>query len=258
MHGAGNDFVVVVGAPPDEDAALVRALADRRLGIGADGVLFLERLNGDPAFRMHFYNCDGARAGLCLNGARCAALRAVQLGWAESRVRIQTEYSVVEAQVDLDCEPARVALRLPLPEAIARPVSLPAGSVEGQGWAVDTGDPHLVVATSELDDFEERARPLRWWTEPDAAGSNVHFVRDDGDEWTIRSFERGIEGETLACGSGCVSALVALRGREDGTAAGLRTRTGDLIRVGVSDDQLTLEGPAVCAFTTDWTGDGSA
>lgn len=254
MHGAGNDFVVVAGAPPEDDASLVRALADRRFGIGADGVLFLERLEGELDFRMHFYNCDGGRAGLCLNGARCAALRSVQLGWCTQRVRMQTEYTMVDAEVYGD----RVRLRLPLPDAMARRVELPGGSPAPEAWALDTGDPHLVVATGDLDGFEERARPLRWWTDPDPAGSNVHFVRDDGDEWTIRSFERGIEGETLACGSGCVSALLALRGCEDGAAACLRTRSGDLIRVGVSGEQLTLEGPAVCVFTTDWARDGSA
>ena len=258
MHGAGNDFVVVAGAPPTEDAALVRALADRRLGIGADGVLFLERLDEDVDFRMHFYNCDGARAGLCLNGARCGALRAVQLGWASSSVRMKTEYSVVEATVDSDSDPVRVQLRLPLPDAAARRVELPAGSPATEGWVVHTGDPHLVIATKEHDDFEARARPLRWWTEPDAAGSNVHFVHEEVGEWTIRSFERGIEGETLACGSGCVSALLALRGKDDGISADLRTGSGDLISVGVVGEVLTLEGPAVCVFTTDWARDGLA
>jgi diaminopimelate epimerase len=207
---------------------------------------------------MHFYNCDGGRAGLCLNGARCAALRAVQLGWTEERARMRTEYTVIDAEVDRDGDLARVRLSLPLPEGGARRVDLPEGSPARTGWAVDTGDPHLVLATPDFEDFEERARALRWWTGPDAAGSNVHFVHDAGEEWVIRSFERGIEGETLACGSGCVSALVALRGREAGAHARLRTRTGDLIEVGVTGGHLTLEGPAVCVFTTDWAADGSA
>jgi diaminopimelate epimerase len=106
-----------------------------------------------------------------------------------------------------------------------------------------------------IDDFEERARPLRWWTGPDPAGSNVHFVDSAGDEWQIRSFERGIEGETLACGSGCVSALLALRGSDDGDRAALRTRTGDVIEVSVEGSDLLLDGPAVCVFTTEWSGD---
>jgi diaminopimelate epimerase len=258
MHGAGNDFVVVAASPPTEDAAFVRAIADRRRGIGADGVLFLERAGDDVDFRMHFYNCDGGRAGLCLNGARCAALRAVQLGWSERRVRMRTEYTVVDAEVDRDGDVARIRLSLPLPDGEARRVDLPEGSPTATGWAVDTGDPHLVLETAELEHFEERARPLRWWIGPDPAGSNVHFVHDAGEEWVIRSFERGIEGETLACGSGCVSALVALRGRASGSRARLRTRTGDRIEVGVDGERLTLEGPAVCVFTTDWTGDGSA
>lgn len=263
MHGAGNDFVVVAGAPPapGQDAALVRALAHRQLGIGADGVLFLEQTAGaDADLRMHFYNCDGRRAGLCLNGARCAALRAVQLGWATDRVRIRTEFTMVEARVDAAAPVARVELRLPAPSApssAARVVELPEGSISDRGWAVNTGDPHLVVECSGVADldFETAARPLRWWTGPDPAGSNVHFVERAAGAWTIRSFERGIEGETLACGSGCVSTLLAL-GSDAGRLT-LTTRTGALIDVAFEGDQLVLAGPAVCVFTTHWP-EGSA
>ena len=257
MHGAGNDFVVVAMAPPapGTDGVLVRELADRRRGIGADGVLFLERIDDASAtFRMHFYNCDGGRAGLCLNGSRCAALRAVQLGWAEERVVIRTEHTELEARV----EESTVRLRLPLPEAEARRVELPGGSVESSGWSIDIGDPHLVVETTGVSElaFENLARPLRGWDGPDPAGSNVHFVERPGPTWIIRSFERGIEGETLACGSGCVSSLLALSGREEGSAAHMQTRSGDRISVAVRGGQLELDGPAVCVFTTDWTGDG--
>jgi diaminopimelate epimerase len=258
MHGAGNDFVVVPDAPPasGRDAVLVRALADRRRGVGADGVLFLERCD-EPgiAFRMHFYNCDGGRAGLCLNGARCAALRSVQLGWSGPELSLLTEYTTVQAKVDGD----RVRLSLPLPHREVREVDLPEGSPATRGWAVHTGDPHLVLELDdvEADSFEARARPLRWWTGPDPAGSNVHFVDRTGEDWQIRSFERGIEGETLACGSGCVSALLAFRGAEPGSRAALRTRTGAVIEVCVDGPNLVLEGPAVCVFTTDWFRDGS-
>ena len=259
MHGAGNDFVVVATAPPAArtDGELVRRLADRRRGIGADGVLFLEQLDDDSAtFRMHFYNCDGGRAGLCLNGARCAALRAVQLGWADELVRIRTEYTELEAHVETST--SRVRLRLPLPEAEARRVDLPAGSIQPSGWAIDIGDPHLVVETTGVAElgFEDLARPLRWWNAPDPAGSNVHFVERSESGWIIRSFERGIEGETLACGSGCLSTLLSLVGREEGATADLQTRTRDTISVAVRGGQLELAGPAACVFTTDWTGDG--
>ena len=261
MHGAGNDFVVVASAPPDAgpDSVLVRQLADRHLGIGADGVLFLERLDdGSATLRMHFYNCDGTRVGLCLNGARCVALRAIQLGWADELVRIRTEYTEIEAMVDVSAIGARVQLRLPLPDGATRQLALPDGSVEASGWAIDIGDPHLIIETTGVAEsaFEDLARPLRWWTGPDAAGSNVHFVERADPAWIIRSFERGIEGETLACGSGCVSTLLSLSGREDGAAAELQTRTGDRISVAVRDGELELVGSAVCVFTTDWTGDG--
>jgi len=284
MHGAGNDFVVVEGTPPagGRDVELVRQLADRRRGIGADGVLFLERLNDkldkldkldksdtldtldksdvSADLRMHFYNSDGGRAGLCLNGARCAALRALQLGWSTGEMRIQTEYSLLHASVQTADDTARVRLLLPVPEAAPRQLKLPDQTVATHGWAVHTGDPHLVVETAAgtMDDFEAQARPLRWWTGPDDAGSNVHFVHRAGDHWTIRSFERGIEGETEACGSGCVAALLALADTAEPREAHLRTHSGDMIEVTLSDDVLALEGPAVCVFTTNWNGDGAS
>jgi diaminopimelate epimerase len=259
MHGAGNDFVVVPEAPPPPERAaeLVRRLADRRLGIGADGVLFLERLDHDPTLRMHFYNCDGGRAGLCLNGARCVALRAKQLGWSGPAVRIRTDFSAIEAEVASEGRCSEVRLVVDLPGAAAESIELPSGATARRGWAVHTGDPHLVVESSGVAemDLEAEARPLRWWTGPDPDGSNVHFVERLADRWLIRSFERGIEGETLACGSGCVSAWLALRS-DAGSKIELQTRTGARIRVGATDGRLELSGPAELVFETDWMGDG--
>jgi diaminopimelate epimerase len=259
MHGAGNDFVVVPGTPPQGERAadLVRRMADRRLGIGADGVLFLERLDDDAALRMHFYNCDGGRAGLCLNGARCVALRARQLGWSGASLRIRTEYSVLEAEVATEGRSSQVQLVLDLPGAEAEIIDLPDGSTARRGWAVHTGDPHLVVESvgvAEMD-LDASATPLRWWTGPDPDGSNVHFVERLADRWLIRSFERGIEGETLACGSGCVSAWLALR-PDAHSGIELETRTGARIHVGTAGGRLELSGPAALVFETDWMGDG--
>jgi len=256
MHGAGNDFVVLTGAPPAApgDAALVRALCHRRLGVGGDGALWLERLPAEDAdhFRMHFYNRDGGRVNLCLNGARCVARRAVDLGWAEAEVTFRTEQSRVRARVDGDT----VTLELASAPSEARSVALPAGAPADAGWAVDTGDPHLVVevdaATLADPAFEERARALRHGTAGFPRGANVHWVhRREPTAWSIRSFERGVEAETLACGSGCVSAVRALA---PGTAVDLRTATGDHLHVDPRRDPWTLRGPAVTVCRGEYTG----
>lgn len=266
MHGAGNDFVVVATAPPDVpvDAAWVRRVADRRRGVGGDGVLFLER--GDAAdgaaLRMHFYNADGTRAGLCLNGSRCVALRAVQLGWATDQVTIRTEHQQLQASVALDIggSRAQVTLDLQAPRVLAREVELPVESRARLGTSsatvVDTGDPHLVVEVEahvvEREDFTELARPLRHWQGSSPAGANVHFVHRAPGRWVIRSFERGVEDETLACGSGCVSSVGALSSIEARESYDLLTRSGEILRIRPGHERWTLLGPAELSFEAHW------
>lgn len=254
MHGGGNDFVVVPCAPPEEPAAVVRLMADRRRGIGADGVLFIEEAGGG-AVRMTFYNRDGTLAGLCLNGSRCVALRAVQLGWCKDEVQIVTRDQTLEAQVETSGREGEVELSLDPPRKRNAPVALP-GEWRQPGWIVETGDPHLVVEVEAefLDecDFEALARPLREWTAPNAEGSNVHFIVRDGSPWLIRSFERGVEAETLACGSGCVSAVAALARRTDRRVS-LQTRSGATLVVEPGDPRWSLRGPAALTFETNWS-----
>ncbi len=257
MHGAANDFVVVEESPPAPDIAarLSVALCDRRRGVGADGVLFLERLDrsreDDPVFRIHFRNRDGSRGEMCFNGSRCCALRAVGLGWATGTFSFLTGYGVIRARVDEAHK--RVRLWFPPPRVVGDELELPAGSPARYAVAVDTGDPHLVV---ELEkevfgdlDFEAAARPLRWWTEALPEGANIHMVWRGPREWRIRSFERGVEAETWACGSGCIATVAALAGlapREEPVV--LRTRGEDLIEVQPLPEEWTLEGPAVEVF----------
>lgn len=251
MHGAGNDFCVLEGAPPDDAAAEVRALADRRTGIGADGVLYLERLSGPETLRMHFYNADGGRAGLCLNGSRCVALRAVQLGWATDEVVIATDHRTLRGRVFLEgtAREARVELEVEAPPAAARWIDLPPDAPAARGAFVDTGDPHLVVEVDSFDGFVERARRLRHDPCVGEAGANVHFVDRSTTPWRIRSFERGVEDETLACGSGCMSAVAALG---DGATA-LRTALGSILAIDPTHERWRLEGPACLVFETEWT-----
>lgn len=254
MHGAGNDFVVLDTAPPGagEDAAVVRFLCDRRLGVGADGALWMERLPSSHAvFRMHFYNSDGGRVNLCLNGSRCVAKRAVELGWAQGRFRFLVEKGELQAEVDGET----VQLWIQPPPPPADPIALPPGSPAEHAYAVDTGDPHLVLEVSlpylERVDLDAVARPIRHWTGVSPAGANVHLVAFARDAWWIRSFERGVEGETLACGSGCISAAVAIAGpRSDPDAEILfHTRSGDVLGITPGEERWRLRGPAVTSFT---------
>jgi len=254
MEGAGNDFVVLEGAPPAREdlSALIVALCDRRRGVGADGALWMERLSGGAhVFRLHFFNSDGGRVNLCLNGARCVARRAIELGWAGASFRFRTELGDVEATEQGE----RIALRVKRPQLLRAQVAVPQG--EGSLWT--TGDPHLVLelqeeAFAQLDVARDGAQLRRWPTLGDE-GANVHFVRKETPErWQIRSFERGVEGETLACGSGCISAFAALGG--DLARAELWTSGGDRIELEADGDELRLSGPARTVFESvyRWVG----
>jgi diaminopimelate epimerase len=195
---------------------------------------------------------------MCFNGARCCALRAVHLGWCGPRFVFDTDYGLIEAEVDEG--EGTVTLGFAPPDLSSEAVELPEGSVASTARRVDTGDPHLVVDLSgrmvEEIDFEALARPLRWWTGAGSQGSNVHMVDRGSSEWRIRSFERGVEAETWACGSGCIASVAALRPAGSEIPVRLRTHGNDLIEVRPGAESWTLRGPAVEVFESTFVWEG--
>jgi diaminopimelate epimerase len=257
MEGAGNDFVVLAGElePLEVPTELVAALCDRRTGIGADGLVEMQRLHTDveEAFRVRCFNADGSPVFTCLNAFRCAALRAAELAWVDQEFTFQTDRGTVEARSDGDL----VEVGFEPPELRSRRVALPAGAPSAQASLVSLGDPHLVVLldaeTLTGIDFAAVARPLRHWTGASPAGANVHFAAPSGERVAIRSFERGVEGETMACGSGCVAAACVL----DDDMAGpsridFRTAGGHVLIVSTGGLRWSIAGPARTVFTGEW------
>lgn len=205
-EGAGNDFLLVDlrAGGLELTPAFVAALCDRRRGIGADGMMALEA-DDTADCRMRFFNSDGSRAAMCGNGSRCFALFACHVGAAAERMSFRADDGVHEAEVAMhDADTADVMLTL-------RDV----GRVErvGEGWFLDTGVPHLVVPTAGLDreGLMDEGRRLRSTFRPEQGGANVDFasVSDDGT-LSIRTYERGVEGETFACGTGAVASAIAM------------------------------------------------
>ena len=216
MTGSGNDFVVLDGRstrPEQWPAERIVALCDRRGGIGADGLVILTP-EEDDAVRMTFFNSDGSRAAMCGNAALCSARLAahLELGPA-SGIRLLTDAGVVDTRC-LD-HGARAEIRLP-DAVVPKPVpAIAPGPGERAIWLGTVGVPHLVVLVDDVRSVEvvDRGRPLRWHPAAGDEGANVNFVSDSaapGDPWLIRTFERGVEGETLACGTGTVAAALAL------------------------------------------------
>lgn len=230
VEGAGNDFLLGTGAWAQrlcDDAALAIQLCDRRRGIGADGTLavFVE---GSGAIRVVHRNADGSRSAFCANGTRCAARAAVELLGQPKKLLVSTGWVEIPALV----RGTAVSLELPPPTA---PVDRSLETDHGvrHGRYLELGTPHLVLTVDDLETLaiETVAPALRHHPELGPGGANIHFVERDSDPLRIRSFERGVEAETLCCGSGVVvSALLAL----ESTAADsiiVEPRSGDRLTV---------------------------
>lgn len=235
LSGSGNDFVFFHTADDLPDAlrtpAGIRAVAARGTGIGADGVVFLEASPGHPT-RITYFNADGSPAELCGNATLCTTRLATTLGAADpAGLAIETGAGriaarIAEGEPEIDLEPVTV-LR------VDEPLAATVGPEERIGYAI-AGVPHLVVLVPDVEsvDVAARGRVLRH-TPGLAGGANVNFVSRAGDgEWSIRTFERGVEGETLACGTGAVSTglLLASWGLAD-LPVRLRTRSGRVVTV---------------------------
>jgi len=218
MSGSGNDFIMLDGrhgSPDIWSTDRIRAICDRRLGVGADGLVIITP-DSRGVVRMDFWNCDGSRAEMCGNAALCATRLATFLdlgGGAPLRLATGAGVFPVEARPGPG-ETAALALpdfRLPQPV----PGLAGFGGNEILGLAV-VGVPHLVLATDDLEsgDLMEVGRRLRSDPALGPAGANVNFVSRTGrgPAWCLRTYERGVEGETLACGTGAVAAAVSLIG----------------------------------------------
>jgi diaminopimelate epimerase len=215
MCGSGNDFVffdaltVAAGMLGTEGA--MRALCARATGVGADGVVFLEP--ADPAtegaaLRMRYHNSDGSRASMCGNAALCTTRLAVELGRADpSGFTFVTDAGLIRARIR-DGQPE---IELSPVERLQPDAEL--GRIPGErriGYA-RAGVPHLVVEVDDVEavDLAGRGRTLRF--DPSLAdGANVNFVAPAAGGWRMRTYERGVEGETLACGTGAVACAAVL------------------------------------------------
>ena len=230
MHGAGNDFVALLDPEarfPLLDAALVRRMNAPHVGLASEGMLVLRKADAPEGadFRMVFFNPDGSRASMCGNGARCAALYALRAGFAGRRMSFATDAGTVEASVAEGDGPAGGTVTVRTTDAAA-PVVVPALSAEGAGpgrprpagfpdgpvLCVDTGVPHAVLFVPDVASADVAAWGafVRRHAAFAPAGTNADFAQVAGrNRLLLRTFERGVEAETPACGTGVLAAAVA-------------------------------------------------
>jgi diaminopimelate epimerase len=258
MNGAGNDFVLLDNL--DRRLALgsgqIAHLCDRHRGVGADGVLIVEPAANaaDGAdFRMRYYNADGGEAEMCGNGARCFARYASRITGRKGALSFETPAGVIRAECE--GENVRLAMSEPKHLTLDREIRLPGGSVIVH--SVNTGVPHAVVFVEELDKTDVRGlgAALRYHAEFGPRGTNANFVQIiDPQTIAIRTYERGVEDETLACGTGVVAAALILHEKLGASSpVSVRVRGGDTLEVafgregGVYRD-VSLTGPAEFVF----------
>jgi diaminopimelate epimerase len=251
LVGSGNDFVFLDGQDATlrtmEDPGVVRRICDRRGGVGADGVVWLlpPSPGDDAAYEMRYYNADGSRADLCGNAALCSITLATRTGLApvDRAFRFRTDAGTLSGKriasdrSEITMPPVR-ALRLDLP-ALAAP------GERRVGFA-NSGVPHLVVEVEDVDGIEVnvRGRSLRGDATLGPEGANVNFVSAVGDgTWRMRTYERGVEAETLACGTGAVACAALLQrwGRTSTGATTVVTRSGLPVSVSLDPNDLAAE-----------------
>ena len=216
MTGSGNDFVMFDGrttTPADWPAHRIVEICDRRNGVGADGLVILTPMGSDVV-RMSFFNSDGSEASMCGNAALCSTTLATRLGMApESGMRLATGAGTFPTRVT--GRAFESSLNLPDFDLPTVP-PIPTGPGEQGIWLSVVGVPHLTVLVHDVEkvDLNGRGRALRFHPGAGPAGANVNFLtpRQSGSAagWLMRTYERGVEGETLACGTGAVASAVAL------------------------------------------------
>lgn len=235
MAGGGNDFVVIDNrALKIGDAGeLTRRICTRALSVGADGLILIES-SARATFRMRYYNSDGSLAAFCANGTRCAARFAFLNVIAGRKMTIETDAGLVGAEIS---EGGLVTLSLPAPHSFRADRPLAVGQSTVRGSSIVVGVPHYVVFLRDelwAQDIAPLGRAIRRHRDLDPdGGANANFVSvRDPHNIEVRTYERGVEGETLSCGSGVVaSAVVSALFRKVQSPVSVLTRSGITLEV---------------------------
>ena len=211
MHGSGNDFILIdnrdMKIPLERGSEIARILCRPKFGIGADGLILIS--NSKKAdFKWYFYNADGSEAEMCGNGGRCAARFAYESGIAGPSLAFETMAGVIHAEV----KGKKVKLELPPPQIIDLSKSITLREQQCTGAFLNTGVPHFVHIVQDIESIPvyEMGRLIRHHEAFQPQGTNCDFVEvKDKDHIIVRTYERGVEDETLACGTGAVASAIS-------------------------------------------------
>jgi diaminopimelate epimerase len=255
MNGAGNDFILFDNRTGSIalDRNQIAQLCDRHRGIGADGILLLEKPTNRADFRMRYFNADGGEAEMCGNGARCFARFANEVGGQKGKISFETPAGVISAELKGDL----VTLRMTEPTDLRLNVDLPMAAENKTVHFINSGVPHVVIPVAKVDDADVRREgaAIRHHKMFSPNGTNVNFIEKRGpNKIAIRTYERGVEDETLACGTGIVaSALIFAASEKSSSPITVLAKGGDELQVGFEKSvdrfrNVTLTGPAEFVF----------
>ena len=255
MSGAGNDFVLIDNRPGNIhlNRSQIARLCDRHRGIGADGILLLEAASNRADFRMRYFNADGGAAEMCGNGARCFARFANKVAGAQDQISFETPAGVISAKL-VD---GLVTLQMTEPADLRLKVKLRVADQDKTVHFINSGVPHVVIPVSAIDNVDVRREgaAIRYHKMFSPKGANVNFIDKRGpNKIAVRTYERGVEDETLACGTGVVaSALIFAATEEVNGPVEVIAHGGDELQVGFEKrgsqfKNVTLTGPADFVF----------
>lgn len=244
-QGTGNDFIMIdnrLGGFPKTDNELISFLCDRRFGIGSDGLILLEEDNS-AHFKMVYYNADGNPGSMCGNGGRCIVAFAKFLGIINSKAK----FKAVDGLHDATISNGIISLQMQdVTEIMAKPNCL----------FLDTGSPHHVQLVANLDacNVLVEGAKLRYGIYGEE-GSNINFVEQTADNnFSVRTYERGVENETLSCGTGVTAVAIGMNywGKTNSDKVNIHTKGGNLSisfnKVSERYENIWLEGPAKQVF----------
>ena len=266
MSGSGNDFIIInegdYNIPMALRIPLIKLLSARRVSVGADGVIFL-RSTGKGYLAWDFYNNDGSVPEMCGNGSRCAFRYAQKLGWIDRSGTLETIAGSIQGEI---LENGDVRVRMTEYQDYRPEVQFHAAGAVFIGGTVDTGVPHVIVQVEDVDDFDilKYGSAIRYHKSMMPRGSNVNFIEKiSANFYRVRTYERGVEGETLACGTGftAVGLHLMLSGRAQSPVL-IKASSGDVVRVvlvarGMIDDEagtqyhLFLEGSVKFVYSAE-------
>ena len=257
MHGSGNDFILIDNREGNlKDSQwpdLAVRLCRRKFGVGADGLIIIEN-SRRADFKWHFFNADGSRAEMCGNGGRCAARFAYMTGIAPRKLSFETEAGIVHAEV----RESAVRLQLPQPKDLKLDIPVKIGGKTLILHCLNTSVPHAVYFTPDLESVPvlEWGRLIRFASRFQPAGTNADFIQiSDRNNILIRTYERGVENETMACGTGAVAGAILSACKELAESpVNVKTRGGEVLTVrfhldGQEVRDVFLEGETVLVYS---------